>query len=667
MPREWLVGIDIGGTFTDVVALSTRGAALRTAKVPSRPADPLGALLAALRAVSIDVAAVENLIHGTTRITNAIVEDKLPPVTLLTTEGFEDVLAIARLRRRELYRLDVPPKLPLLVPAERTIGVRERIGHDGEVMLGLDGAAVAEAVGAAATTGVGSVAVALLHAYANAAHEQRLAKELSTRFEHISLSHQINPEAREYERTTSTVLNAAAMPVVVDYLNALLDQLDLAGRFQLFHSAGGWATPESVRARPLVMAMSGPAAGVAACARLSPVVERSNLLTFDMGGTTTDVCLVAGGQVQVTDEREIAGRPMRQPMVAIESIGAGGGSIVRLNAGGLSVGPDSAGADPGPACYAQGGTQATITDANALLGYLNPQRSLGGVIDLEVERAADVLRPIASELGRGLIETALGVVRIANATMARALRRVTVERGVDGRKCTLLAFGGAGPMHAVGLAEEFGMEEVIVPVVSSAFSAYGCLLAEMAYSRQLTVRQAGASFDYERFEAQRDAAVRESLQPFVARGIDEAAISVEHVALMRYEGQSATVPVPFALPLNLDVLGEDFIVLHTEHYGYATSEAWLMEGLRIRVSLPTDVQFGQSPAGREPSPARTASCWFSPDEVTDTPCYERNALSIGACLAGPLLVEDAWSTVVLPEGWSLRVDEYGNLLLRKFA
>jgi len=356
---------------------------------------------------------------------------------------------------------------------------------------------------------------------------------------------------------------------------------------------------------------------------------------------------------------------MRQPMVAIESIGAGGGSIVRLNAGGLSVGPDSAGADPGPACYGQGGERATITDANALLGYLNPERRLGGAIELEVGRAGDVLQPVADELGRGLVETALGVVRIANATMARALRRVTVERGVDGRKCTLLAFGGAGPMHAVGLAEEFGIEEVIVPVVSSAFSAYGCLLAEMAYSRQLTVRQTGAAFDFRRFEAQRGAAVHESMQPFLARGVDEAAVRIEHVALMRYEGQSATVPVPFELPLNLDGLGADFVTVHTEQYGYATDEAWLMEGLRIRVSLPADVEFVPAGGQQAPRPLRTAMCWFSAEAATETPCYERSTLGAGAALAGPVLVEDAWSTVVVPAGWASRVDEFGNLVLRK--
>ena len=667
MNRDWLVGIDIGGTFTDVVGLDRRAGVLRTAKVPSRPDDPLGALLAALAAVGLQAEDVENLVHGTTRITNAIVEAKLPPVALVTTAGFEDVLAIARLRRRDLYRLDVPPKLPLLVPAERTFGVAERVRHDGSVELALDPQSAQDTVDAVQSLGVASVAVALLHAYANPVHERALGEALTGRVGHVSLSHQVNPEAREYERTTSTVLNAAATPVVVDYLDSLTERLSLDGRFQLFHSAGGWATPEAVRERPLIMAMSGPAAGVAACARLSTAMERDRFLTFDMGGTTTDVCLVIDGEALVTDERSIAERPMRQPMVAIESIGAGGGSIVRLTSGGLSVGPDSAGADPGPACYGLGGQAPTVTDANAILGYLNPDRRLGGAIPIQVDRARAALAPIADALNRTEVQTALGVVRVANATMARALRRVTVERGIDGRRCSLLAFGGAGPMHAVGLAQAFGIDEVVVPAVSSAFSAYGCLLADMAYMRQRTVRLLQHAFDPDQFERVRTEVVSELTVPFTARGMDSDSLAVEHVALMRYEGQSATVPVPFEVPLSPDRLGEDFISRHTELYGYATAEPWLFEGLRVRVSAPTEAEFAtlsEAPAG---FPVRQAWCWFDEHGARQTDCYPRETLVSDQAIEGPALVEDAWSTVVIPPGWQGTVDRYANLVLREIT
>jgi len=662
MSREWLVGIDIGGTFTDVVALGPDGA-LRTAKVPSRPDDAVGALLAALEAVGVGHDEVRNLVHGTTRITNAVVEGKLPPVALVTTAGFEDVLAIGRLRRRDLYRLDVPPKLPPLVPAERTVGVVERLRFDGTVETPLAPPAVAQAVEAVRATGVGSVAVSLLHAYANPVHEQALGAALGGAVAHVSLSHAVNPEAREYERTSSTVLNAAAMPVVVDYLDALLGRVPLEGRFQLFHSAGGWATPKAVRERPLIMALSGPAAGVAASTRAARALGRGNLLTFDMGGTTTDVCLVVDGEAEVTDQRDVAERPLRQPMVAIHSIGAGGGSIVRLGSGGLSVGPDSAGADPGPACYGRGGDEATVTDANAVLGYLDPGRRLGDAIALDVARAEAALAPIARALGAGVVETALGVVRVANASMARALRRVTVERGIDGRRCTLLAFGGAGPMHAVGLAREFGIAEIVVPQVSSAFSAYGCLLADMAYTRQRTVNLPAEGFDRERFEAARAEMLDELLAPFAAHGVDLAEVAVEQVGLLRYQGQSATVPVPFAVPLDLGALSADFTVRHQELYGFATGEPWLMEALRVRVSHPSAASLAAAPAAREAPPRTWSQCWFEPGAPARTPRHDRDAIGPGQVVAGPAVIEDAWSTVIVPPGWTCRADEWANLAI----
>ena len=665
MTREWLVGIDIGGTFTDVVALHQGDGRVRTAKVPSRPHDPVGALLDALQAVSLDHEFVSNLIHGTTRITNAIVEGKLPPVALLTTHGFEDVLAIARLRRRELYRLDVPPKLPPLVPSERTVGVVERVTHHAQVLRELTAQEVERVVARVAQLGVSTVAVSLLHAYANPTHERVLGQALASSVSHVSLSHRVNPEAREYERTSSTVLNAAATPVVVDYLDALLDRVPLNHRLQLFHSAGGWATPEAVREHPLVMAMSGPAAGVAACARMSQALQRDPMLTFDMGGTTTDVCLVVNGEAQLTDQREIAGRAVRQPMLAIDSIGAGGGSIVRLSAGGLSVGPDSAGAHPGPACYGLGGQEPTVTDANAVLGYLDGERRLGGAIHIDRALAEQSLAPIAAALGRSVVETALGVVRVANATMARALRRVTVERGIDGRRCTLLAFGGAGPMHAVGLSEEFGLSQIVVPAVSSAFSAYGCLLADAAYTQQRTLNLNALEFDQNRFESARDEMVTRLLAP-LSQQVDQGATPlVELTALMRYEGQSSTVAVPMQLPLELERLGNDFTARHQDLYGYATSEPWLLEALRVRVSIPSAAQLAERNDAELDRSHETVSCWFEPSAATPTARWSRDRIGIGQTISGPAIIEDAWSTVIVPPGWTSTTDRFANLILSK--
>lgn len=665
MNQVWQVGIDIGGTFTDVVAVNVTSGELRAAKVPSRPDDPVAAILESLTAVDVDVDGVENLVHGTTRVTNAIVEEKLPPVALITTEGFEDTLVIARLRRRDLYRLDVPPRLPPLVPDERRFGVAERIDHNGAVLRPLDEDSLETVIAKVRASGVSTVAVSLLHSYANAAHEQQIGARLADVVRHVSLSHEVNPEAREYERTSSTVLNAATMPVVVDYLEELLRQVPLDGRFQLFHSAGGWAVPDVVRERPLVMALSGPAAGVAASARLAREVDRRNLLTFDMGGTTTDVCLVVDGQAAITDGREIGDRPLRQPMVAIHSIGAGGGSIVRLTSGGLSVGPDSAGAVPGPACYGQGGDAPTVTDINAILGYLNTDTKLGGEISLDIGLAEASLKPIADELGLGVVETALGVLRVANANMARALRRVTVERGVDGRKCSLLSFGGAGPMHAVGLAREFGIAEVIVPDVSSGFSAYGCLLSDMAYTQQRTVRIPATAWDEARFEEHRREMAAQLRQPLLDHGVAAADIRAEYVGLLRYEGQSDAVPVPFEAPLDVALLGRDFKDTHTELYGYATEEPWIMEGLRVRMSTPSRAAFVEPSFDAVLEPISVSQCWFDAGGTVATPRYNRRAVSPGRTLTGPAIVEDAWSTVIVPPGWRLRADAYGHLYLQE--
>ena len=436
--REWEVGTDIGGTFTDIIAIRRNPAETRIAKVPSRPHAPVDAMLEAIEAVGLQKDQVKRFVHGTTRVTNAIVEERLPKVALIATAGFEDVLDIGRYRRRDLYRLDIPPKSPSLVPRELCFGLVERLDHEGNVLKPLEDREIDRLVTWLKQTGVQSVAVALLHAYANPVHERMLAERLKAIVPHVSLSHEVNPEAREYERTSSTVFNAAAMPIAVEYLSELEQRLPIGPGLQVFHSAGAMVPIAAVKRRPLVMAMSGPAAGVSASVSIARQLGTSRMLTFDMGGTTTDVCLIIDGQAEMADGRMLGDRPLRQPMLAVHSIGAGGGSIVRNGPGGLTVGPQSAGSEPGPACYGRGGTAPTITDANAVLGYLNPETRLGDRISLDIEAARRAIAPIAQALKLSLEETALGIVKVANATMARALRRVTVERGIDGRDCTLL-------------------------------------------------------------------------------------------------------------------------------------------------------------------------------------------------------------------------------------
>ncbi len=419
-------------------------------------------MMEALAAVGLGPDDVRRFVHGTTRVTNALVEERLPKVALVATAGFEDVLEIARYRRQDLYRLDVRPKAPPLVPPELCFGIAERMDAAGAVLEPLAEAEIDRLIAWLKANAVESVAVCLLHSYANPAHEKRLAERLAGVVPHLCLSHEINPEAREYERASTTAFNAAAMPIAVTYLTELEERLPIGAGLQVFHSRGrhgAGAGGEAPAAGHGHVRAGGGRRGLRAdCKDLG----LPRVLTFDMGGTTTDVCLIVDGAAEMADTRMMGGRPLRQPMLAVHSIGAGGGSLVDLGPGGLAVGPKSAGAVPGPACYGRGGTRATITDANAVLGYLDPEAVLGDTIRIDVEKARAALAPVATALGLSIEATALGIVKVANATMARALNRVTVERGIDGRDCTLLAFGGGGPMHATGLADLYGLKEIVV-------------------------------------------------------------------------------------------------------------------------------------------------------------------------------------------------------------
>lgn len=660
---RWRVGVDIGGTFTDIVAIDTIGGEQRIAKVPTVKRAPLAGIVDGLAAVALDWRDVGDLVHGTTLVTNALVEGKTAPVALITTAGFEDVLTIARQSRRALYDLAALPRLPPDVPAERCFGLDERLDADGVVLRAPDIAAIEALVERALASGAASVAVALLHAYANPAHEQAIGAALRQRCRAVSLSHEASPEAREYERTLTTVMNASVMPLTTDYVDRLASDVPAGTRLHLFHSAGGMTALGSARDRPLSLAMSGPAAGAVAAAAAAREAGIAQALAFDMGGTTTDVSLIVDGTVEIASNRRIAGRPVRQPMVAIESIGAGGGSLVKLGLGGLSVGPESAGADPGPAVYARGGTAPTITDALAVLGYLDPSRRLGGTITLDVAAAERALAPIAESLGLGLIETALGVVRVADATMARALRRVTIERGVDARGCSLIAFGGAGPMHGCGLAREVGITRILVPASSGGFSALGCVAAAPSYTVQQTVRLKASSWSDTRFAAARatileraEAPLREALAAHDRRASD--------VALIRYLGQSDTVEVPFTWPITREALGAAFRAAHVRLYGYATEEPWEVEALRLTVAGTAPSRIART----APAPTRILArarhdCHFAQGQRLETPRYDRAQFGTGLRLAGPAIIEDAVSTIVVEPGWVATTDDHGHVHL----
>jgi len=660
---DWRVGIDIGGTFTDVVAISLATGEVRSAKVATRVEDRVSSLRAALAAVELDWADAVDLIHGTTMVTNAIVEDKLAPVALVATRGFGDTLAIGRQNRRHLYRLDLPPKVATQVPAERRFEVRERLDHNGNVLEALDRAALPDLVRDLEQSGAQAIAISFLHSYVEPAHEEALAAVLKERFPYVTTSNRVNPEAREFERTATTVLSASLMPLAAGYLDRLEDEKPAHTRLHLFHSAGGMAAPSVLRDLPLGLALSGPAAGVAAAGRIARALSIEHALSFDMGGTTTDVCLFRDGRAEVAGDRELVGRPLRQAMVAVESIGAGGGSVARLDHGALVVGPESAGAEPGPACYGLGGTRPTVTDANLILGYMDDRRVLGDGLHLDAAAARRVFVPLAEQMGMSVESAALGVVTVANSAMVRALRRITVERGIDGRSCALLAFGGAGPMHAVEVARSFGISRIIVPVHSSAFSALGCVSAEMSYSQQRTVRMSVSAWDPARLTAVREALGSRLVAPLLAAGHPPERIQVDEVASIRYRGQSYAIEITAPTLDDPARLGARFFERHEQLYGFATDEDWELVAIRQRAFVPRAADPIGAPAAAttRPTPTTIADCAFVADQAVATPRYNRIDLGAGHVIRGPAIIEDAWSTVVVPPDSEMTPDAAGHL------
>ncbi len=601
--------------------------------------------------------------------TNAIVENKLAPVALITTEGFGDTLEIGRQNRRDLYRLDLLPKPAPLIPEGLRLEVAERIDVEGRVLVALSDEAAEKVVREAAGLGVKALAVVLLNSHANPAHERALASRLAGLVPHLALSHRVNPEAREYERTSVTVLNAALMPGTSDYVDKLSARVRDGARLHLFHSAGGMAAPDAVKELPLALALSGPAAGVVAAAAVARELGLEKVVSFDMGGTTTDVCLIAEGAAEVSNERLLGGRPVRQPMVALETIGAGGGSVAITEAGAIRVGPESADAEPGPACYGLGGARPTVSDANLVLGYLRPGNVLGGRVTLEEGAAGRVLGELATGFGIDAGEAALGIYRVANASMARALRRVTVERGIDARECTLLAFGGAGPMHAVQLARLSGIGRVVVPRFSSVFSALGCLSAELSYARQQSIGMPSGDWDGERLGALRDGLLDDLRAPLVRAGHDARALCVDDVAAVRYAGQSYAVEIPYQPPADPARLDGDFKARHADLYGFATDDAWELQSIRLRVSAPPTARLDQLPRPTEPSlaepslaePGATLPAIFEGHGTMPTPRFGRGELGAGQRIQGPAIIEDDFSTIVLDPGATASIGAHGHL------
>jgi N-methylhydantoinase A len=643
-------GVDVGGTFTDVV-VHAPGHRPRAVKVPTTPDNQAIGVRRGVEQAWPD-AALRLLPHGTTTATNAILERKIARTVFVTTEGFRDVLAIARQDRPALYDLSITRPDPL-VPRERVVTVVERTGPDGTPIITLTEEEIDRVVREVQRLEPESVAVSLLFSYAGEEHERALCEALSARLEvPITRSSALLPEFREYERASTCTLNAAVEPVMRRYLSNLSTQLP-DPTITVMTSGGGTAGLEFVASAPVHTVLSGPAAGVVAAGAVARSAGFADAIAFDMGGTSTDVCLIRDGQPEISTSATIAELPFRTPAVGIHTVGAGGGSIAWVDTGGaLRVGPRSAGADPGPACYGLGGIEPTVTDAHCVLGHLDPDRELGGGLRLDLDAAAQVVGALPDLAGG-----APGILAVVRATMARALRKVSTERGIDPAGLALVAYGGAGPLHATALARELGCSAVVVPPAPGVLSALGLLLAPARYEASRTV-MASVSDDLTDAWQELQTQARDELKRQGVTG----EITLSRVADARYAGQSHELRIAAEASADLAQL------LHSAHqqaYGYAITDE-PVKIITLRVVARSEPVLSQPPNDwdqGQPAPERSRQIGIADDTVTAR-VISRAGLAAGDEVSGPALIEQSDTTTLLAPGEVAVVDHAGNLVVR---
>jgi N-methylhydantoinase A len=681
-----LLGVDVGGTFTDAV-LAVDGR-LVTAKAPSTPHDQsegvLAAVSAALDRAGADAEAVTEFSHGMTVATNALLEGRGARTAFIATEGFTDLIALGRQDRPELYRLCAGRPAPL-TPPDLRFAAPERMTPDGPLRP-LDDEAAETLARTVAAAEPESVAVTLLHSYRHPAHEVAIGEALNRVLPgvHVSLSHQVVGTFREFERASTTEVDAALSPLLAGYLRRLVERCREAGlpKPSIMQSSGGLIDLEAAAGHAAWTVLSGPAGGAAGAAFIARAAGARDALCFDMGGTSCDVCVVDDGAVQEQSSGTIAQRPLALPMVAVHTVGAGGGSIAWRDPGGaLRVGPQSAGADPGPACYRRGGTEPTVTDANLVLGYLAADAPLAGGVELDHEAAERAIERLAGALGLELRECAAGIIRVANAEMVRALRVVTVERGIDPRRYALLAFGGAGPLHAAQIAGELGIGEIVCPRASGVLAALGLVVSPRRRDVQRSVFLSGDALTEETVGS----LVRE-LGEQARSELAEARADLRATYELRYRGQAFELAVDAGISPAPPELRERFESLHKERYGYRDAEQELeLVTLRVSATMPgADVSLEQAsalPPARHPASPNRAAAESSGCEdelergrrraVLDGQEVELDVLRgtpvPGTEIAGPAVVELPESTLLVPSAWSGSVDETGTIHLKAEA
>ncbi|HEY4387535.1 MAG TPA: hydantoinase/oxoprolinase family protein [Ktedonobacteraceae bacterium] len=657
------IGIDTGGTFTDLTIF--REGTLTIHKLLSTPDDPSRAILHALERLGLlDPSSV--IVHGSTVATNAVLERKGVTTGLITTAGFRDILEIARQTRPHLYNLQVQ-KVPPLVPREQRVEVVERLNEHGEILIPLDEATIEEALDTLTTTGVTSVAIALLFSFVNPTHERSVAEKARARGFAVSVSSEVLPEFREYERTSTVVLNAYVGPLMDAYLGRLEQHISAHTVLRIMQSNGGSISSQQARREAARTLLSGPAAGVVGAAFMAEASGFSQAITIDIGGTSTDVALINGAIVETTTG-QVGSYPTRLPMIDIHTVGAGGGSIAWFDAGGaLRVGPRSAGASPGPAAYARGGIEATVTDANVVLGRLLPEAFLGGTMSLDTTAAHNAISIIAQQLQSSAEEAALGIIRIVNANMEAAIRVISVERGIDPRLMTLVAFGGAGPLHACELATALRIPRVLVPTVPGVLSALGMLVADTRKDYVRTVMLAPAEAQ-QPISAILHELMEQSQTALQQEGFAPEAIYHESYLDIRYLGQSYELTI--SLQNDVAEALTHFHAAHEQRFGYSNPDKQVqIVNVRLKGYGRTEhpaLARQQEQETQEASPIGRHAIYFSgttSPEAHDVPVFQREQFVAGSAFTGPALITQYDTTTVVPSGWLGHVDAVGNLIL----
>ena len=666
-----IVGIDVGGTFTDIAVLED--GRLQVYKLPSTPNDPAVGIMKGVEEACpglVDDGA--DFVHGSTVATNALLEGKGGRTALVTTLGFEDVLEIGRQSRSELYNLDMD-RPAALAPWELRFGLPERVDHNGAIVEDLLPEAIQALVGLLSEADVDGIAVSFLFSFLNPAHEETVlaALEKLPNRPFISISSRVLPEFREYERTSTVVVNSYVGQIMRRYLTSL--ENSLGHGLRIMQSSGGSITARLASDQPVRTILSGPAGGVVGAFYTGVQAGYPDIITLDMGGTSTDVSLCPS-RIKETTGSQVGGYPISVPMIEIHTVGAGGGSIARVDSGGaLAVGPESAGADPGPACYGKG-DQVTVTDANLALGRMLPEHFLGGRLPLDRQRSESLIAKLATEMSLSAEDTALGIIRVVNANMERAIRAISLERGYDPRQFTLVPFGGAGPMHCCELAQELGIPRVLVPARPGILSALGVAIADIVKDYSRTVMLRGDDINRDRLDEEfhgMEGLAREELEE---EGLPMDRMQPQRFLDVRYVGQSFELTIDYPAPARrMDTarmrrsIADSFYRAHLQRFGYADrAESVEIVNLRFKLGLEVDkpqVVMEHSPA------ADSADALLGEAEAvfaggpTATHLYDRDKLGTGNQISGPAIVLQMDTTLVMPPGWSGKVDSYGNLLL----